>query len=96
MVLASLTSVPQAFSISLWRIRSRRMLPENPPGDGLWAITVAVIYFGSVIAFGAIARIVCARLMGRYGVELSDVQEQAGTNRRELDVFLLGAWRKEK
>ena len=71
------------------------MLPETPPADGLWALTVALIYFGSVITFGAIARIVCARLMGRYGADLSDVQEQAGNNRRKRDVFLLGAWRKE-
>jgi hypothetical protein len=71
------------------------MLSETPPADGLWALTVALIYFGSVIAFGALARIVCARLMGRYGADLSDVQEQAGDNRRQRDVFLLGAWRKE-
>ena len=71
------------------------MLPETPPADPLWALTVALIYFGSVIAVGATARIVCARLMGRYGVDLTDVQEQAGNNRRKRDVFLLGAWRKE-
>jgi hypothetical protein len=39
------------------------MLPETPVGDPWWAITVAVIYFGSVIAFGAAARMICARLM---------------------------------
>ena len=71
------------------------MLPETAPADGLWALTVALIYFGSVIAFGALARIVCARLMGRYGADLTDVHEQAGNNRRQRDVFLLGAWRKE-
>jgi hypothetical protein len=71
------------------------MLPETPVGDPWWAITVAVIYFGSVIAFGAAARIICARLMGHYGADLADVHEQAGSNRRPRDVFLLGAWRKE-
>ena len=72
------------------------MLPENPPGDPLWALTVAVIYFGSVIAFGAIARMVCVRLMKRYGADLAEVQEQAGDKRSERDVFLLGFWRKER
>lgn len=72
------------------------MLPATPTGDPLWALTVAVIYFGSVIAFGAIARMVCARLMQHYGADLEDVQKQAGDNRRERDVFLLGFWRKEK
>ena len=72
------------------------MLPETPTGDPLWAITVAVIYFGSVIAFGAIARIVCARLMRHHGADLSDVQQQAGNNRGERAAFLLGVWRKER
>jgi hypothetical protein len=72
------------------------MLPQTPPGDTLLAITNAVIYFGSVIVFGAAARMICAWLMRRHGVELPDVHEQAGPNRRERDVFLLGAWRKEK
>jgi hypothetical protein len=61
----------------------------------MWALTVAVIYFGSVIAFGAIAKMICAYLMGRYGVDLVDVHKQAGENRRARDAFLLGAWRKE-
>jgi hypothetical protein len=72
------------------------MLPENPTGDPLWALIVAVIYFGSVIAFGAVAKFVCARLMNRHGVDLVDVQEQAGDKRGERDAFLLGIWRKEK
>jgi len=72
------------------------MLPETPPGDALWALTVAVIYFGSVVAFGATTRIVCARLMRRHGADLVNVQEQAGSNRREREVFLLGFWRKER
>jgi hypothetical protein len=71
------------------------MLPETPPADPLWALTVAVIYFGSVIAFGAIARFVCDRLMRRHSADLADVQEQAGNNRGKRDAFLLGIWRKE-
>lgn len=72
------------------------MLPEQPQGDALWALTVAAIYFGSVIAFGAIAKIVCDRLMSRHGADLDEVQKQAGEHPRERDVFLLGIWRKEK
>jgi len=72
------------------------MLPKTPPGDSWLALTNAVIYFGSVIAFGATARAVCGWLMRRYGVDLSDVHEQAGPDRKARDVFLLGAWRKEK
>jgi hypothetical protein len=72
------------------------MLPKTPSGDSYLALTNAVIYFGSVIAFGVTARIICRWLMKRYGVDLDDVHKQAGDNRRERDVFLLGAWRKEK
>jgi hypothetical protein len=32
----------------------------------------------------------------RYGVDLGDVQSQAGANRGPRKVFLLGAWRTEK
>jgi hypothetical protein len=72
------------------------MLPKTPPGDSMLALTNAVIYFGSIIAFGATARAICRRLMRRYGVDLEDVHKQAGDNRGERDVFLLGIWRKEK
>lgn len=72
------------------------MLPKTPPGDSILALTNAVIYFGSIIAFGAAARAICRRLMRRYGVDLEDVHKQAGDNRGERDVFLLGIWRKEK
>lgn len=72
------------------------MLPATSTADPVWAIIVAVIYFGSVIAFGAIARMVCAWLMRRYGADLGDVQKLAGENRGERDAFLLGFWRKER
>lgn len=35
-------------------------------------------------------------LMKRRGVDLSDVQAQAGPNRKARKVFLLGAWRREE
>ncbi len=72
------------------------MLPETPVGDPWWAVTVAVIYFGSVIAFGAAARYVCRRLMDRHGVEITDVHEQAGGDRGARDAFLLGISKKDK
>jgi hypothetical protein len=35
-------------------------------------------------------------LMRRKGVDLSDVQSKAGSNRRPRKVFLLGFWRDEE
>jgi hypothetical protein len=55
------------------------------------ALIVGFIYFGSFIAIGLAAR----WWMHRAGVELSDVQKQAGTNRRKRTLFLLGVWRSE-
>jgi hypothetical protein len=72
------------------------MLPETSVGDPWWALTVAAIYFGSVIAFGAAARLICARLMERHGVELADVHEQAGGDRGARDAYLLGLSRKDR
>ena len=62
----------------------------------MWALTVAVIYFGSFLAVGYIAKMLLVRLMERHGAELSEVHAQAGENRRPRKVFLLGAWRTEK
>jgi len=61
----------------------------------MWALTVALIYFGSFIALGIVARIVLGKLMTRTGAELTDVQAQAGPNRGKRSVFLLGSWRQE-
>jgi hypothetical protein len=56
------------------------------------ALVVGFIYFGSFIAIGLAAR----GWMRRNGVELSDVQRQAGPNRRKRTLFLLGVWRSEE
>jgi hypothetical protein len=61
----------------------------------MWALFVATIYFGSFIAIGIVARIAIGRWMQRSGVDLSEVQAQAGPNRRKRKVFLLGFWRDE-
>ena len=61
----------------------------------MWALTVAVIYFGTFIALGYIAKLALGRLMERTGADLGEVQAQAGSNRRPRRLFLLGAWRTE-
>jgi len=61
----------------------------------MWAIFVATIYLRTFITIGILARIILDKVMQKSGVELADVQAQAGPNRRERSVFLLGAWRTE-
>jgi hypothetical protein len=61
----------------------------------MWALTVAIIYFGTFLVLGYIAKVVLDKLMDRTGAGLSDVQAQAGANRKPRKVFLLGAWRTE-
>jgi hypothetical protein len=61
----------------------------------MWALTVAIIYFGTFLILGYIAKVALDKLMDRTGAELHDVQAQAGANRRPRKVFLLGAWRTE-
>jgi hypothetical protein len=56
------------------------------------ALVVGFIYFGTFIAIGMAAR----WWMRRNGVELSDVQRQAGPNRGKRKLFLLGFWRSEE
>jgi hypothetical protein len=58
----------------------------------MWALAVFAIYVTPFLILGALTKF----LMKRYGVELRDVQSQAGPNRRSRKVFLLGAWRWEE
>jgi hypothetical protein len=55
------------------------------------ALATGLIYFGLFLGIGFAVR----RWMRRRDVDLSDVQRQAGSNRRPRKVFLLGAWRWE-
>jgi hypothetical protein len=64
-------------------------------GISMWALVVATIYFGSFLLIGMTAKLLVDRWMGRRGVDLSDIQADAGPNRRERQVFLLGVWRTE-
>jgi hypothetical protein len=60
----------------------------------MWALFVATVYFGTFLVIGWVAKRVLDRWMDQRGVELSEVQKQAG-RRGERTVFLLGVWRKE-
>jgi hypothetical protein len=59
------------------------------------ALVTAVIYFGTFLAIGMIAKAALGKWMKRKGADLSDIHAQAGPNRRKRRVFLLGAWRDE-
>ena len=54
------------------------------------ALFTAAIYFGTFLLIGLAAK----RWLSRT-VDLSDVQGQAGADRKPRRVFLLGVWRKE-
>lgn len=56
------------------------------------ALETFVIYVAPFLMVGIAAKL----LMKRKGVDLSDVQAQAGPNRGARKVFLLGAWRSEE
>jgi hypothetical protein len=58
----------------------------------VWALETLAIYLTPFLIIGIAVRL----LMKRYGVDLTDVQEQAGRKRRARKVFLLGGWRTEK
>ncbi|MCA6105862.1 hypothetical protein [Bradyrhizobium cenepequi] len=55
------------------------------------ALEVFVVYLAPFFIIGIIAK----ALMKRSSVDLTDVQAQAGANRRPRRVFLLGGWRDE-
>ncbi len=55
------------------------------------ALETLLIYLTPFLVVGIAARL----MMKRHNVELSDIQQQAGANRRPRKVFLLGSWRRE-
>ena len=61
----------------------------------MWALFVATVYFGTFLVVGWVAKRVLDRWMAQRGVELAEVQKQAG-RRGDRTVFLLGVWRKER
>ncbi len=60
------------------------------------ALLTAVIYFGSFLAIGLIAKMAARRWIDGSGTNLTDLQAQVGTKRRKHKAFLLGAWRNEE
>jgi hypothetical protein len=56
------------------------------------AFETLLIYVAPFLIIGIAVRL----RMKRSGVDLSDVQAQAGPNRKARKAFLLGAWRKEE
>jgi hypothetical protein len=56
------------------------------------ALTVFLIYIVPFLALGLAGFL----FMRRKGVDLEDVQAQAGKNRRKRRVFLFGFWRWEE
>jgi hypothetical protein len=59
------------------------------------ALLTAVIYFGSFLAIGLMAKLAARKWIDRGGTNLIDLQAQAGAKRRKNKAFLLGAWRNE-
>ena len=60
------------------------------------ALDVAIIYFGTFVGIGWVAKILIDYWMGNRGVDLDDVQAQAGAKRPKRRMFLLGSWRWEE
>ncbi|MBR0778568.1 hypothetical protein JQ625_27365 [Bradyrhizobium diazoefficiens] len=56
------------------------------------ALETFAIYVTPFLILGVLARL----MMKRYAADLTDVQSQAGQNRKARRVFLLGGWRTEK
>lgn len=59
------------------------------------ALWTAIIYFGTFLVLGAVAKIALARWTQQHDVDLEGIQARAGPNRRKRRLFLLGAWRTE-
>jgi len=58
------------------------------------ALYTAVLYFGSFLVLGWLGKRLLDRWIAQHGEKLSEVQQQAGDNRRKQPRFLLGVWRK--
>jgi hypothetical protein len=56
------------------------------------AIETLAIYLTPFLVLGMAAKL----WLKRRAVDLTDIQSQAGPNRRPRKVFLLGSWRTEK
>ena len=59
------------------------------------ALETALIYFGSFLALGIIAKLVIGRWLIRRDLDLSLPRTQMGLPRGRRRLFLLGFWRNE-
>ncbi|HYU13124.1 MAG TPA: hypothetical protein VEK82_11145 [Stellaceae bacterium] len=59
------------------------------------ALETALIYFGSFLALGIIAKLVIGRWLIRRDLDLSLPRAQMGSPRGRRRLFLLGFWRDE-
>jgi hypothetical protein len=58
------------------------------------ALHTAVLYFGTFLLVGWWAKSVLDKWMAEHSESLTEVQRQAGDERRKQPRFLLGVWRK--
>ncbi len=58
------------------------------------ALYTAILYFGSFLTLGWLGRRLIDNWMLHHGEDLSEVQAQAGEDRRKQPRFLLGVWRR--
>jgi hypothetical protein len=59
------------------------------------AFITAIIYFGSFLGLGLIAKTAVSRFVRRRDIDLHEIQAQAGSRRGRRRIFLLGFWRNE-
>ena len=59
------------------------------------ALETALIYFGSFLALGVIAKLAVGRWMSRKDLDPTLVRAQMGSPRGRHRLFLLGFWREE-
>ena len=63
----------------------------RPKGYSMQALVTALIFFGSFLVIGALAK----WWLNRRAVDLSEVQTHAAPDRGKRQMFLLGFWRSE-
>jgi hypothetical protein len=74
--------------------RNARVSDQAIARSAMRAFLIAALYFGSFLTIGLIAKLAADRFS--RGTDLTDIQSQAGPNRRKHKAFLLGAWRNEE
>jgi hypothetical protein len=61
-----------------------------------WAMTLTLINLALTVVPFVVIGIAIRLWMKRKGVDLDEVQSQAGTNRRPRKLYLFGFWREEE